>query len=278
MFDDNEYSAIIALPLICAVSFGLAAVSFFYIAEKTEFLIGSPSSTSCLIYLVIPFFIIIGAIAGAIFGFVLSFIFLLCGLSTIRAGRLVLLSLTLIAGSSLTAGAAGFMMVRSNVKFNEPRVIYSNDYLTKKPTNLEPVVSDTTTVLFEQRDKDRSLVWNDLRIILRFTEDTICAVDKNRNIIIQTLLDEKFHYIRQLQAKEIRLSPNEKRYLAVIAELRATSRHTMLLIYSPSGSLIYHEMFNNFGQELIMGADKPNSQTKALIIKNKDEIFSYSKR
>ncbi|HPS54024.1 MAG TPA: hypothetical protein PLP05_00355 [Sedimentisphaerales bacterium] len=64
MFDDDEYSASVVLPLICAVSFGLAVVSYFYIEEKTEFLIGSPSSTYCLVYLIIPFFVAIGVIAG----------------------------------------------------------------------------------------------------------------------------------------------------------------------------------------------------------------------
>ncbi|MCK4887598.1 MAG: hypothetical protein KAS96_09440 [Planctomycetes bacterium] len=278
MFEDDEYSTLIALPLICAIVFGLATASFLYTSYYAEFLIGSPSSTSCLALMVMPFLVIIGVVAGVVIGIILAFVFLLCGQLTIDGNKLIRLSLIFVIGFSLLTGIAGFLVTKNNVEFNKPRIIYSNESIAKKDVNSEPVVSDTTTVFSEQRDKGRSLVWNDLRIMLRFTEDTICAVDKGHNFVIQTLLDEKFHYIRQLQAMEIRLSPNEKKYLAVIAELRATSHHTMLLIYSPSGSLIYHEMFNNFGREIIIGINKLNSQTEALIIKNKDEIFSYSKR
>ncbi|MHC4636773.1 MAG: hypothetical protein ACYTBV_04615 [Planctomycetota bacterium] len=275
MLKNIEYNTTAALVVLFAVAFGLGVACFLLTAYHAENAIGSPSSTSCLILIFIPGFAVAGAIGGCIFGLIFSLILRLFKISTISRSKFIPLGLILTAGLTLIAGLAGFMMVKNYVGFNEPRVIYSDGSLIKKAISAKSVVPDNVIIPFEWQNEGALVFWNDAKINLNFPSDEVRAIDTNNNIIIQTSLN-KFDYIRELQAREVRLSLSERNYLAVLADLRATSHHTMLLIYLPSGSLIYQEMFDTRGQDLIMGIDKLDSGMDVLIVKSKDGTFSYS--
>lgn len=275
MLKDIEYSATVALVVLFAVAFGLGVACFLLTAYYAENAIGSPSSTSCLILIFVPIYGMVGVIGGGILGLILGFILRFFRISTISLSKLIPLGLVLTIGLALIAGLAGFMMVKNYVEFNEPRVIYSDGSTTKRVVNSKSVAPDNVIIPFERRKKGALVLWNDAKINLSFPSDEIRAIDTNDNIIIQTSLS-KFDYIRELQAREVKLSLSEKNYLAVLADLRATSFHTMLLIYSPSGSLVYQEMFDTRGQDLIMGIDKLDSGIEVLIVGSKDGTFSYS--
>jgi hypothetical protein len=275
MLKDIEFSAITALAVLFAVAFGLGVACFLLTIYHAENAIGSPSSTSCLILIFVPIYGVVGAIGGGILGLILGFILRFFKISNISLNKLIPLGFVFTIGLLLIGGLTGFTMVRNYVEFNEPRVIYSGGSVTKTAINAKSIAPNNVRISFEQRDKGSLIVWNDTEINLSFPSDEIRAFDSNGNIIIQTSLS-KFDYVGELQSREVRLSLSGKNYLAVLAHLRATSGHTMLLIYSPCGSLVYQEMFDARGQGLIMGIDKLASGTESLIVRSNDGTFSYS--
>jgi hypothetical protein len=168
------------------------------------------------------------------------------------------------------------MVVRSDVKFNEPRIIYTDGSLVKEVKGGGVIPLDNAIIPFEQRDCGGLVCWNEADITLSFHSDIIHAVDADGNVIIQTSLS-KFDYISELQAVEVKLSLSEKNYLAVLADLRATSNRTMLLIYSPSGILVYQEMLERI-RNATMWIDELGSGVEVLCVNSKAGTFSYSPR
>ena len=255
------------------MALSLGAACFLFTAYHTENIIGSPSSTSSLVLIFIPIFSLPGAIIGGRLGFVLSLILRFFKIQTIS----LRIGLAIIAGAVLIAGLSGFMMVRIYVALNKPRVVFTKGLISKTAIPPRAIVSNNVTITFEQRNKGKTILWNDKKVTLSFPSDEIHVVDSNGDFIVQASLS-RFDYIRELQATEVNFSTNNKRHLAILAYLRATSFHTMLLIYSATGQLIYQEIFDNRGQELIMSVDKSlNSTSEVLIVKTRDGTFSYSK-
>lgn len=249
-------------------------VCFLLTAFYAENAIGSPSSTSALILIFIPIYAVISAIGGGVFGLILSLI-LRPLISFVSLGKTITMGIVLTLGLSLLASAFSSTLVKSHVKLNEPGVKYSNSSLIKQAIDKKLIIPENKVIPFARRDKGAEILWNDTKIRLSYSANEIIAIDTNNTMIIQTSVSG-FDYIRELQAREIKLSLSEKKYLVILADLRATSHHAILIVYSPSGSIIHQEMFDIRGHELVMGINKLASDQEDLILDSKDGFFLYS--
>jgi hypothetical protein len=231
-----------------------------------------------LILLFIPIYSFIGAIAGGIFGFIISLIMRFFKLRTVSFLKVILLGIIFIAVGVSLAGLGGYTIVKIYVELNEPRVIYTDGRLSKSIIPEKTIIVKNEIIPFEQSEKGKEIVWNTEEVTLSFSSHQIYAVNSKGDIIFQTSL-LRYDYIRELQPTEVKLFPNEKRYLVILAELRATSFHTMLLIYSPDGQIIYQEMFERDRRDVTMSVNEsyyPDSG--ALIVRSKDGTFLYSSK
>ena len=87
-----------------------------------------------------------------------------------------------------------------------------------------------------------------------------------------------YDYVRDVTAVEVKLFSGEQNYLAVLADLRATSGHTILLIYSPDGKVVYHEMLDRRQRPVKMGVYQfPDLDVEGLLVENESD-FLYSSR
>lgn len=190
---------------------------------------------------------------------------------------ITLLIVTFVIASTvmamLIAGGTAYHRVK---KYNTPGIIYSAGQISKKLSPPKAFVASYRPVSFEESEQSNRILWNEKQMTLIFSSDEIRVTDLNENIIIETSL-HAYDYICEVSLLEVKLFSDEQHCLAVLAELRATSSHTMLLIYSANEQLLYQELFERDNDGIKMSIGKSNtSNLEELIIKNKNTYLCYS--
>lgn len=92
-----------------------------------------------------------------------------------------------------------------------------------------------------KQDKYTPIVWNDRQVTVVTKREKLVIRDKGTMIIADTDLS-KYDYIRELWAIPIHLHAAEQDYLAVLADLRPSSHRSIIIIYDPTGSIVYQEI------------------------------------
>lgn len=275
MLKDIKYNPNGTLIVLCAIAGSLTVTCFLLTAYYTENVLGSPSSTSCLIVPFLPIYISIGAIGGCILGLLLNKMIAHSKIQ-ITANQFIPAGIVLIMSLAILAGLSGYWVVRHNLRLMTPHIVYSDASISKIATNEDFQTSDTLKISFEQRKQGKQMVWNGRKLTLSFPADQVRVKDASGNVIINSSL-KQFDYICQLQANVVKLSQSEKPFLAVLADLRATSHRSVLLIYSSTNQLVYQEIFDTHGQTATIGIHKFGSDIDFLILRNGSETFSYTK-
>jgi hypothetical protein len=244
---NRQYNIIIASPILFAVSFALGVVAFLLSVYYSDLWIGSPSSTSCLIFVFIPCYAFGAAFIGAVVGFLVAAIVRAFGVKqTSIIWMMIIPILTVFIG-----GLSGYLVVRNYVAVNSVGVKLSDSSIVKTNINFKSTLNIAPLLIgFENQQEPQSFKWNGQDIMLSFPENCITITDINKNVMIETSL-KKYDYICEIQAIETRLFPVDQNCLAVLADLRATSHHCMLLVYSPQGRLIYQEMLERYSHRYL---------------------------
>ena len=267
----TKFSIIKLLPMLVGLAAALAIVSYIVTAYKTEAAIGRPSSTSSIVLIYIPIAAcvlgILGASAGLILAMMLRYIFRIIAVS--EKTILILLSSAVFAVA--LSGIYGHYEVKGFVNRNRPHVVFSDGRILEKRLSAEPAVrKESVEVEYDVRGK--SLEWNNRQIFIHFSSNDITVRDLTGNRIISTPL-KGYSYILDVQVMEAQLAPDEDSYLAIFARLRITSRHGILLIYSPEGKLVYQEILE-LSRWRMYSSRKPNSNSEALVIEL-DDYYKY---
>lgn len=276
----KEYNLMVVLPILFTSVFTLVIVFSMAGALFAEHIFVRSSSTSALNILFMPvivaiygFKVIKAAAIGLLCGLLVSSLLHILKLRTISQHKLIYLGIAPAIVAILIAGGTGYHRVK---KYNTPGIIYSSGQISKNTVPSKAFITSNSPISFEESERGNPLFWNDKQMKLSFSSDEIRVTDSNGNIIIETSL-HAYDYICEVSFLEVKLFPNEQHCLVVLAELRATSFHTILLIYSAKGELIYQEMFERDRDSLKMSIDKLNAlNLEKLIIKNKNTYLCYS--
>ena len=142
--------------------------------------------------------------------------------------------------------------------------------LSKEPDNLVYSIIDWII----GTDKNvQPVSWNGSQITVVSNQDRIIIRNASGRKIAQTDL-RKYDYIRELWAVSFRLYPGQREYLAVVANLRSTSRRAMVLVYKPEGSLVYHEILERTGCEpTVRKVTDLKSQQEAIEVKTPETFY-----
>ncbi len=282
MLSTKKYGIREALAVLCASVCALGTTSFFVGIVCANIIIDSPtpsppSSTSVLGVLLIfyiPMYIgsggAVGGMLGFVLGVILSYIF---RLKTISQRKVVCFGIISAAVMMLVAGFAGYSINRKFIEYDKVGLIYTNGCIEKRIVPQRTVTNDIESLEVSYGDPI-SLSFQDMT--LHISDWKVCVVNSEGDIINKTRL-YFFDYILEVKPIEVRLFPNEKSYLAILAKLRATSNRTMLLIYSPRGELAYQEILERNRHGVKMSIDKSDTSTlEALIVQSKDGTFLYT--
>jgi hypothetical protein len=274
----KKYNTMISVPILFAVSFALGAVAFFLSGYYSEFQIGSPSSTSCLIFIFIPFYAFGAALVGAVVGLLIAAIVRAFGMKQISVRWIMITPILMV----FIGGLSGYLVVRNYVAINSAGTKKSDGTIVKTNINISSTLNIAPLLIdFENQQKPQRFNWNGQDVMLSFPGDCITITDVNKNVIIETSL-KKYDYICEIQVTEAKLLPDTQNYLAVLADLRATSCHCMLLVYSPQGQLIYQEMLERYSQRYLppivfQYKDYTDSLDKLVVENGKLSVWPTSK-
>ncbi len=262
-----------ALPVCFAIAFALGTSGFFLAEYYTEMAIGSPSSTSALVFVFLLPYAVISGLVGAVIGYLITEVYPFCGfkpLSKLRSiGLLFLISSAIVCAPTFL----GFIITKFFINHTRPRVLFTNGIIYQKAGNPNPLINKESLLLNDKSLPD-TLIWNNKKISITFSDRSIKIRHPGRNLIAKESL-WTYEYISEVQAIEGKLFPEQENYLAILADLRATSHRAMLYIYSPKAELVYQEMLESYGQIKLFTEKDPNSNLEILHVKHRrtDYIF-----
>ena len=160
---------------------------------------------------------------------------------------------------------------------NSPRIIRNSSVVLKLPTQestdnkYRELKVPKVVVDFQEKKQGRDLIWNNNTYRAVFDSHQFSLISKSGNYLIKENL-EGYDYIRQLVCIPFDIFIKPKPPLVVLVDLRATSRKSMILIYSSNGECVFQELIENV-EYLYPALDiVTNKPTIIIELKNKHKI------
>lgn len=232
------------LPIVIGSLTTILVCAFLVAPVVAELTLGRPSSTLGLGLVFGP---VIGLLSGA------AAFLLAMGLRWMarRAGIPSVLVRPWLVACGLMATAAAVIVLAVNARTQtvakecarRPRVIVESTRVVKSD---QPSSSGDTRVeaplLFSiyQDAVVPSIDWNGRAVGLAGSDERVTVLDKAGRHIASTDL-HAFDYIGRIRAAPFCRNPNGDHDLAILVTLRATSNRSMLILYGPSGAVVYQE-------------------------------------
>lgn len=234
---------------ICAISSAvlhfIGCLSFFATSFIVENIFGHPSSTSCLIFIfILPYAIICSAIGiciGLIIGYLLRLIF---KIDYIKKEIFIVVFCFFTIIVLVISSFAAFRMQIRYIRYNTARIIIDEGNIMKK--TYDDNIFGIKDFIFKQKNKseDKTINWNSKDINVLFIENEVSVLDNSGDVILVKSL-KGYDYIRDAKALPVKFFDEQPDYLAIIVLLRATSFHSMLLIFDYKRELIFQELLEN---------------------------------
>jgi hypothetical protein len=151
--------------------------------------------------------------------------------------------------SFIVFGAAIFIPLKLQLdwnSYNSPRIIIdtgliqkvSFDSYTKNKSKNEET---PFTINFGQSEKGKQLSWNNKTFKIKFDEHGFVIFDDTEKPFIKRRL-EGYDYIREIICLPLNMSDSSESLLVVFTDLRATSKNSILHIFSPNGECVFQEL------------------------------------
>jgi len=269
------------IPQILSPFIGAIFLSYYLTGLIFEMKFGRPSSTSAIGFVFIPiyavFLLLIGYAVGLIIRFIVSRFTAERTLSKKAIYTIYVAFLAVILVSSI-AGGVSFKIYEDRQK---PHVIINSSAVSKLP-DVQYLESNQTDAKFllsifeDDKIKNGTLTWNDKTIHFRLAKDTnsLVVLDEIGAQLLQIDLSE-LDYITRVYAVPVNIDASKKKGLAVLVNLRSTSRRSVLLIYNAEKKLLYQELLYRVCIDNLMKTVKDKSNQEYLWL-NLDEPIIYS--
>ena len=269
------------IPQILAPFIGAIFLSYYLTGLIFEMKFGRPSSTSAIGFIFIPvyavFLLLIGYAVGLIVRFIVSRFTAERTLSKKTIYTIYAAFLAVVLVSSI-AGGFSFKIYEDRQK---PHVIINSAAVSKLP-DVQYLESNQTVARFllsifeDDKIKNGALSWNDKTIRFRLSNETnsLVVLDDAGAQLLQIDLSA-FDYITRVYAVPVTIDASKKKGLAVLVNLRSTSRRSVLLIYNAEKKLLYQELLYRVRIDNLMKIVKDKSNQEYLWL-NLDEPIVYS--
>jgi len=225
-------------------------ILFFFSVSYFE---SAPSSTSGLIIIpLIPITIISVFIAGLFGAFINWVLVQFKGIKPINIREIYAVSAIFSVAIVVLAIIVPYKLQSSWDAYNLPRIIRNSNVVEKfqfqKQTEkkYKNAKIQRFVVNFEDRVKGIDLLWDKKSYRAKFDSHLISFVDKNGEFFIQENL-EGYDYIREIICLPFDTLSESDPLLIILANLRATSRKSMIIIYSSTGECVFQELLENIG-------------------------------
>jgi len=235
------------IPYVLAGFIGGFGAIFGLTALIAEEHIGRPSSTHAIGFIFVPIYAALLALACFCVGLVVRGIvgiFVKPRPISQQTNKMITIFFLCVLAVAFFSGVA--FIQQQEVK-QQPHLIFDSGNIIKiSPSEIrgkkEKDATFVLTIYSDDKNQVAPFLWNGKKIDFKVLGDnTLKILDPGGHELIVADL-HKFDYIGRIHALQIALSDSESKGLAVLVRLRATSRHSMLLIYDSSAKLIYQEL------------------------------------
>jgi len=249
-------------------------ILFFFANSYFE---SAPSSTSGLIIIpLIPITIIAVFIAG-LFGTFINWVLVqFKGIKPLNIGEIYAVSAIFSVVIVLLAIIVPYKLQSSWDTFNSPRIINNSNVVEKlyfqQQIDKEYINAKIQrfVVNYEVRDEGTDLLWDNKPYRAKFDGHLISIFDKAGESFIQENL-EGYDYIREIVCLPFNTLHESDPLLVVLANLRATSRRSMISIYSSTGECVFQELLENISSVNPARDSVTNKPILILELKNKEK-------
>lgn len=269
------------IPYLFAGFIGGFGAIFGLTALIAEAQIGRPSSTHAIGFIFVPIYAAILALVCFCVGLVIRGIlgkFVVPRTLSRRSNQIINVLFVCVLALAFFSGVV--FSERQEEK-QKPHLIFDSGQIIKmSPSEIKGKKEREATFVFsiytDDRDKAAPIQWNGKKLDFKVVGDNILKVlDKAENELITADL-KKFDYIGRIYVLQFALDDSDKKSLAVLVRLRATSQRSMLLIYDSARKLIYQELLERRGDsEMSIMTD---SSGKEYLYVNVDKPTIYSSK
>jgi len=241
------------LPYLLAGFIGGFGAIFGLTALMAEPFIGRPSSTHVLGFIFVPIYAALLALTCFCVGLVARGVvgrFVMPRSISKRGNQIMNILFLCFLGLAFFSGVA--FVEYKEIK-QRPHVIFDIGQIMKiSPSTWIGTKQNEAAFVFtiysDDKEKIAPFQWNGKKIDFKVIDDnTLKILDKGGNEIIMADLKKFDDYIGGIYALQFGSDNSASKGLAVLVQLRATSRRSMLLIYDSAGKLIYQELLQHRG-------------------------------
>lgn len=269
------------IPQILAPFIGAIFLSYYLTGLIFEMKFGRPSSTSAIGFVFIPVYAVFLLMIGYAVGLVIRFIVSRFTADRILSKKIIYTIYAAFLAVVLVSSIAGGVSFKIYEDRQKPHVIISSATVSKLSDvkHLESNQADARLLLsiFEDdKIKNGTLSWNGKTIRFKLAKDanSLAVFDEVGAQLLQIDLSV-FDYITRVYAVPVTIDASKQKGLAVLVNLRSTSRRSMLLIYNADKKLLYQELLYRVRIDNLMKTVMDKSNQEYLWL-NLDEPIIYS--
>jgi hypothetical protein len=271
------------IPQILAPFISAIFLSYYLTGLILEMKFGRPSSTSAIGFVFIPvyaiFLLLLGYAAGLLVRSIVSRFTVERTISKKTIYSIYAAFLVAVLASSI-AGGVSFKIYEDAQK---PHVIINSAAVIKLPDGQYEDSNQVDakfllSIFDDDKIKNGTLPWNSRIIRFKLFKDanSLVVLDDAGAQLMQIDLNA-FDYITRVYAVPVTTNDSMKKGLAVLVNLRSTSRRSVLLIYNADNKLLYQELLYRVRIDNLMKTVKDKSGKEYLWLNlDTPQIYSFN--
>lgn len=240
------------VPYLLAGFIGGFGAIFGLTALIAEGYIGRPSSTQAIGFIFVPIYAAILALLCFGVGLVARGIigkFVVPRSISQRTNQIINVLFLCVLVLAFFFGVA---FIKKQEEKQKPHVVFDSGRVIKmSPSEIKGKKEREVTFVFsiysDEKNNTASFQWNGKKLDFKVISDNILKVFDQEGKELITADLKKYDYIGRVHVLQFALNDSNAKGLAVLVRLRATSQRSILLIYDPSGKLIYQELLERHG-------------------------------
>lgn len=269
------------IPQILASFVSAIFLSYYLTGLILEMKFGRPSSTSAVGFIFILIYAIFLLLIGYAAGLLIRFIVSRFTVERTMSKKSLYWIYAVFSLTIIVASIAGSVSFKTYEDAQKPHVIINAAAVAKIP-DLQYQDSNQIDAKFllsifdDDKIENGALPWNNKIIRFKLSRDTnsLAILDDAGKQLIQIDLSG-FDYITRVYAVPVTVNDSNTKGLAVLVNLRSTSRRSVLLVYNAENNLLYQELLYRVCIDNLMKTVRDKSGKEYLWL-NLDTPIIYS--